>query len=247
MQYTVSFNTQFTTMLKALYTHCSDITWTSWHLKSLASGLFIQQLIWANNKENIKGPHYWPFVRAIHWWPNWISRHKGQIMWKTFSCRYVIMSQPLRKWTWNFLAYQLPSLQCIVCNKPGNYISLCLVYHTILGPVAMLDISTKLILKLKSRKISFAYNLFLSWWIVLKFCTEQGSATVVLCAKVQNDWATENESYVWMRVHNIWYHEEFRQDILYCHSPWPHGLLLKAWWQAMPIWVQITCLGRSEK
>ena len=47
--------------------------------------------------------------------------------------------------------------------------------------------------KPKSRQISFAHKLFLNYPIVLKFCTEHGSDTAVLCAKFQNDWATETE------------------------------------------------------
>ena len=42
--------------------------------------------------------------------------------------------------------------------------------------------------KPKSREISFAHNLSISYQIVLKFCTEYGSDTAVLRAKFQNDW-----------------------------------------------------------
>ena len=38
----------------------------------------------------------------------------------------------------------------------------------------------------QSHKISFAHNLFLSYEIILKFCTEHESDTAVLCAKSQN-------------------------------------------------------------
>ena len=44
----------------------TDITRASWRLKSQpATGLFVQQLVQANNTENTKGPHYWLFVRGI--------------------------------------------------------------------------------------------------------------------------------------------------------------------------------------
>ena len=42
-------------------------------------------------------------------------------------------------------------------------------------------------LKLKSREISFIHNINLSCLIILKFYTEHGSITAVLCAKCQND------------------------------------------------------------
>ena len=43
-------------------------------------------------------------------------------------------------------------------------------------------------LKLKSREISFAHNSCFSWSIALKFYTEHGSNTAVLCAKFQTEW-----------------------------------------------------------
>ena len=43
-------------------------------------------------------------------------------------------------------------------------------------------------LKLKSREISFVHNICLKNPIVLDFCTQHGSITVVLCVKFQNDW-----------------------------------------------------------
>ena len=45
--------------------------------------------------------------------------------------------------------------------------------------------------KPKSREISFAHNLLLSYLIVLEFCTEHDSDTVVLCANFQNYWTSE--------------------------------------------------------
>ena len=48
-------------------------------------------------------------------------------------------------------------------------------------------------LKLKSCEISFVYNSYLSWPIVLRFFTEHGSITAVLCAKFQIDWTIETD------------------------------------------------------
>ena len=42
-------------------------------------------------------------------------------------------------------------------------------------------------LKLKSREISFVHNIRFSCPIVLKFCTEHGSITAVLCATFRDD------------------------------------------------------------
>ena len=40
------------------------------------------------------------------------------------------------------------------------------------------------------RKILVVHTFFLSQWIFLKFCTEHGIHTVVLCAKFQKNWST---------------------------------------------------------
>ena len=47
----------------------TNVTWVPWHLKSQANTHFVQQIVRANTKENIKVPHYWSFVRGIHRWP----------------------------------------------------------------------------------------------------------------------------------------------------------------------------------
>ena len=47
--------------------HYSDITWVSEHYRSLATQMVAKLLVFvqADNKENIKVPHYWPFVRDL--------------------------------------------------------------------------------------------------------------------------------------------------------------------------------------
>ena len=50
---------------------------------------------------------------------------------------------------------------------------------------------SRIYLKPKYHEISFAHDLFISNPIILKFCTEHGSDTVVLCAKFQSDWTTQ--------------------------------------------------------
>ena len=54
-------------MHKAL--HYSDVTWLSWCLKSPVTWFFVQKLVEANNMENTKAPHHWPFVMRTrnHW------------------------------------------------------------------------------------------------------------------------------------------------------------------------------------
>ena len=64
---------------------CSDITWALWVLKSLATGLFVQQLVKANNRDIIRALHYWPFVEGIHLWP-------VPIMWKVICVQLIIDS-----------------------------------------------------------------------------------------------------------------------------------------------------------
>ena len=45
--------------------HCSHFTWALWCLESLATWLFIQQIVQTNNKENINALHYWPLWGSI--------------------------------------------------------------------------------------------------------------------------------------------------------------------------------------
>ena len=44
----------------------SDVTWALKCSKSLATWLFVQESVLANDKENIKVSHYWPSERATH-------------------------------------------------------------------------------------------------------------------------------------------------------------------------------------
>ena len=46
-------------------------------------------------------------------------------------------------------------------------------------------------LKYKSNKISFFHNIHFYHQIILQFCAEYGSITAELCAKLQNDWTTD--------------------------------------------------------
>ena len=59
--------------------------------------------------------------------------------------------------------------------------------------MALQEIHGKLT-KLKFRKMSLIHNICYSCLIVLKFCTEHGSITAVLCAKFQNHWTTDKNA-----------------------------------------------------
>ena len=65
--------------------HYSDITWASWKLKPPATWLFVGQLVPADNISIIKAEHYLLFVWLVD------SCHKGQVIWKVFSCHDIIM------------------------------------------------------------------------------------------------------------------------------------------------------------
>ena len=62
----------------------------SWHLKSLAIWLLVQQLVQAYIKENIKGPHYWTFEGNTPVTGGLPS--KGPVMQKLFSWHDIVMS-----------------------------------------------------------------------------------------------------------------------------------------------------------
>ena len=60
-----------------------DVTWVLKYLNSLATQMFVKQLVQDIIKENIKALHYWPFLRGInHWLVD--SIHKRPVMWKAF-------------------------------------------------------------------------------------------------------------------------------------------------------------------
>ena len=54
--------------LWAFRNHNNDVTWVSRQFKLWATQVFVQQLVQANNNENISAPYYWTFVRGIHQW-----------------------------------------------------------------------------------------------------------------------------------------------------------------------------------
>ena len=63
-----------------------------------------------------------------------------------------------------------------------------LVSHLALpGALCNIGYPSEIYLKLKSREISVAHISCFSWPIILKFCTEHGSITAVICAKLQAD------------------------------------------------------------
>ena len=66
--------------------HPTDIAGCNYLSLPLKPASGTQQLVETNNKRNIKGPYYWPFVRGINRWPV-DSPHKGPEMWK--SCQNV--------------------------------------------------------------------------------------------------------------------------------------------------------------
>ena len=68
----------------------NEIIWASCIIKSLATKLFIWQLVKANNKEKIKALHYWPFVMGIQ--QSLVeSPPKETVMLKVFPCHKITM------------------------------------------------------------------------------------------------------------------------------------------------------------
>ena len=72
---------------------------------------------------------------------------------------------------------------------------------------------------IKSREISFAHSYSFSYPIMLKFCTEHGSITAVLCAKFQNDWTSymgvmDERDFTRFELKCVWV------DSIYCNDPW---------------------------
>ena len=72
--------------------HFSDTTWYQYCLKSLATWLFVQQLVRVNNNKNIKAPHHWFFARGIHL-SSVDAPHRRPVMQTAFICNDVIMAR----------------------------------------------------------------------------------------------------------------------------------------------------------
>ena len=76
------------------HSHHSDVTWLSWHQKSLVNSTVVQQLCSVLQQENTKAPYHWIFVKRNH---NCILRTKGQSYKKylnviTSSCPFLALS-----------------------------------------------------------------------------------------------------------------------------------------------------------
>ena len=67
--------------------------WVQWHLKSLASWLFLQLFIQAQIKENINAPRHWPFCGTPVNFP-----HKRPVTWKIFTFDDHLMSSFASIW-----------------------------------------------------------------------------------------------------------------------------------------------------
>ena len=73
------------------YTLNTDITKVSSRIASLETRLFAQYCFHANNKENIKLPHYRTFVDGIHSLPA-VYWYKGPAIQRVFPCHGIIYS-----------------------------------------------------------------------------------------------------------------------------------------------------------
>ena len=113
----------------------SDATWGSWHLKSLAAWLSVQQFVKANNRVHTKVSHYWSFVRGIHRSHRWIlltkgqldSPYKGPVMWKVFpfhdttismwQVSLLIPSRIRKKWIMVYGTWGNISMMSVIAEK----------------------------------------------------------------------------------------------------------------------------------
>ena len=133
---------------------------------------------------------------------------------------------------------------------------------TSLGLCPMWDIRPKII-KLKSRDILFVYNIRFNNPIVLKFCTEHGSYTVVLCTKFQDDWIIETDvmdkrdfarsefkmifGRIYYIAHNPSYTLWFNSDLVYRAGeklkPQPNITAVRDAWQQHTLYTGEQCVN----
>ena len=67
--------------------HNIDITLTPWHLKSLETQLYVQQLVQATSKAHTSASHHWAFFEGNPLVTGGFP-HKRPVMWKTSLCLY---------------------------------------------------------------------------------------------------------------------------------------------------------------
>ena len=116
--------------------HSSNVTWMSWHLKSLATQLFVQQLFQLNNKGNLKALHYWPFEWWIHQWLV-DSPHKGPVMQKALPYQHAIILLLWINLVFLFLfqvneaSHARPKLRFAFCKYIFLFLSICFKVYEI--------------------------------------------------------------------------------------------------------------------
>ena len=75
---------------------------------SLAARLFVQKFTHADNKENIKAQHYWPFWKEIHQMLKQRVNLKGLVMWG----RFHVMTSPLARAIGVIIPFVIP----LICS-----------------------------------------------------------------------------------------------------------------------------------
>ena len=172
------------------------------------------------------------------------SLHKGPIM---QICNGFLVVGGISFWTNSQVAIEMRYLNSLVISPTSTSwafrseqnmfsVGFRLHVHNIsmkegprgVGCCAIWDIHPKLIFKPKSHKIWFAHCLFTTHPIILKFCTEHGSYTAVLCAKFQKWLDNRNGCHGWTR-RKIWVYDMFWTDILYCRTPRTEHEVVSGW------------------
>ena len=138
------------------------------------------------------------FVPGIHRWPV-NSPHKGPVTRKMFPFVVITISSgnELRP-SWS---NPDPIYWCIFTARQ---------------PLCNMVYPSETYLKLKSREVSFAHNVFRNCPVILKFCTSHDSDTAVRCSKFQNDWTTDGDAIHKRDFVRFVNRKSFWTNILYC-------------------------------
>ena len=119
-------------------------------------------------------------IASYHWWLKQTVK-SIQCMWQLLMWLIIITKH------WNF-KFSCPTCEMPVpptgINGPAPSVPSTEVWSANMTPGDYNNIRNS-----SYAEISFGDNIHHSWWIVLKFCTEHGSVTAVLCAKFQKDYS----------------------------------------------------------
>ena len=132
---------------------------------------FVQQFVHANNKKNIKFPHYYSFVWAIHRWPLPLP-YKEPVMWKALQWLVVIMLPDMSTNLKQIRTVFYDAYSARIALKIDTWIC-CILFC-----VVMLSVSVDFVILVITYNNNEPYA-YLCEWIYFKGVTRPGAGVTI--------------------------------------------------------------------